>query len=216
MLEIIKMRVAQISDLVRSDGWLFLCRQVVFINHRAIVVEKNLSEVAEHPGSLDASHLKVIEFDPSSFSPGTYRFALASRRLKALHYIEHGCRGFGLVRDDLVVGDMWYCFSETESDPRRIHADLRRFGFTDWDKTFAYTFDIFVIAAERKLGVSAAFQNSAMLILRSKGFTKAFGFYWADNLQAHWCTRVMNKWKKIRSVRVSRFLALTLSAPLRD
>lgn len=134
---------------------------------------------------------------------------LRSRRLKALHNLKVGYGGFALVRDNLVIGDTWHWVSESTDNVRLLHADLRRFGFQSWAKNYIYTFDIFVAPAERKGGTSAAFHNSAMLQLRAKGFTKGYGFYWADNIFAHWCTRVTNKWKKVREVSVSRFLMFT-------
>jgi hypothetical protein len=216
MLDLLRMRASQIADVLRTDGWAALRKQVAYLNRSAIVVEKDLAEIVDRPAPLKAANLSVIELELNSVASGEYRFALASRRLKALHFLEQGYTGFGLVRGGLVVGDMWCCFSETESDPRRVHVDLRRFGFTEWDKTSVYTFDIFVVPAERKSGVAAAFQNAAMLNLRAKGFLKGYGFYWADNLLAHWCTRVMNKWNRIKVVHISRFLILRVAFPSRE
>jgi len=216
MFDVLRLRAAQVADVLRTDGWIFLCKQVAYLNRSAIVVEKEFAEVVDRSAPLQAAGLRVVELERNSVASGAVRFALASRRLKARHLLEHGYIGFGLVRGDLVVGDMWCCFSETESDPKRVHADLRRFGFTEWDKSSVYTFDIFVVPAERKSGVAAAFQNAAMLNLRAKGFRKGYGFYWADNLLAHWCTRVMNKWNRIKIVKISRFLVLTFAFPSRE
>lgn len=212
MLNLAKMRFIQISDLVRSSGWTSLVRELVFLNRTAIVVEKDLSEVKERSEPLERSKLKLLEIDNEMLSSGSYRFAVKHRYLKALNHLKHGHRGFAIARDDVVVGDMWYSPSESTDDPHALHVDLRRFGFKSWTKNSIYTFDIFVAPSERQGGVSAAFQNNAMLCLRSKGYTKAFGFYWADNIPAHWCTSVTNKWKKVRVVRVSRFLIFTKAA----
>jgi len=209
MLDLAKMRLVHISDLVKSTGWNSLVKELVFLKRTAIVVEKDLSVVTERSGPLESSGLKLLEIDNHMVFSGGYRFAVRHRYLKALNYLKHGYRGLAIARDNVVVGDMWYSASETAEDPRVLHVDLRRFGFETWTKTYVYTFDIFVAASERKGGVSAAFQNNAMLYLRSKGYTKAFGFYWADNFAAHWCTHVTNKWKKIRTVNVSRFLIFT-------
>jgi len=215
MFDVLRMRAAQVADVLRTDGVVFLCKQVAYLNRSAIVVKKELAEIVDRPAPLEAANLMVVELERNSVASGALRFALTSRRLKAQHLFDHGYTGFGLVRGDTVVGDMWCCFSETESDPRRVHIDLRRFGFTEWDKSCVYTFDIFVAPAERKSGVAAAFQNAAMLKLRARGFQRGYGFYWADNLQAHWCTRVMNKWSRIKIVKISRLLVLTVAYPSR-
>jgi GNAT superfamily N-acetyltransferase len=208
------MRLAQIADLARSNGWRSVLREMVFFHRTAIVVEKDLSEIANRFELLARARMEIVEIDRKMLSSGAYRFALHSRWLKALHNVERGHRGIALVRDNVVIGDTWYWVSESTDDHRRLHVDLRRFGFKGWSKGYVYTFDIFVAPAERKSGISAAFQNSAMLLLRSKGYTKAFGFYWADNIPAHWCTRVTNKWKKLRAVNASRFLIFTKSVPV--
>ena len=128
--------------------------------------------------------------------------------------MKRGFGGYALAREGVIVGDTWHFVSEATDDPRVLHEDLQRYGFRSWVKSHVYTFDIFVAPAYRKGGVSAAFQNSAMLALRSKGYTKAYGFYWADNIQAQWCTRVTNKWKELRSLKVSRFLIFKWAVPL--
>jgi GNAT superfamily N-acetyltransferase len=212
-IEVLRMRLAQITDLVRSRGWSFFVHELVFLNRTAIVVEKDLSEIVEHPDVLASADLKVIEIDKATLSGGAYRCSLRSRQLKALYHLRHGYSGIALVRGNLIVGDMWYWVSHSTDQSRHEHPDLRRFGFKTWEKDHVYTFDIFVDPAERKDGISAAFQNSAMAILHAKGYTRGFGFYWADNIPAHWCTRVTNKWKKLRAVRLSRFLLATWSKP---
>jgi hypothetical protein len=216
MLDVVKMRVAQISELVRSTGWTSVLRELVFLKRTAILVEKDLSKVTERSGPLESSKLKLLEIDNEMLSSGSYRFAVRHRYLKALNRLKHGYGGLAIARNNVVVGDTWYYVTEATDDPRALHADLRRFGFKTWMKNYVYTFDIFVAPDERKGGVSAAFQNSAMLFLRSKGYTKAFGFYWADNIPAYWCTCVTNKWKKVRAVAVSRFLIFTKAAPPKE
>ena len=208
MLNVLKMRSAQLIDAVRSNGWSSVLREVAFFRRAAIVVEKDLSEVVERP--LASLNLKVLEIDEDMLSSGAYRFAVPNRHLKALHYLQkQKYGGFALARDNVIVGDQWYWVSEATDDPSSLHVDLRRFGFRTWEQTHVYTFDIFVAPSERKQGVSAAFQNNGMLSLRSKGYTKAYGYYFADNIPAFWCTRMTNKWKELRRVGISRILMFT-------
>jgi hypothetical protein len=211
----IRMRLAQVADLVRLNGWSFLFREVLFLKRTAIVVGKDLSELTERSEPLASANLKLLEIDRDMLSSGIYRFAVRYRYLKALNYLKHGYGGHALARDNVIVGDTWHYISEATDDPRVLHEDLRQFGFRSWMKSHVYTFDIFMAPAERKSGVSAAFQNSAMLALRSKGYTKAYGFYWADNIPARWCTRVTNKWKEVQAFSVSRFLIFKRAVPLR-
>jgi GNAT superfamily N-acetyltransferase len=222
MLNVVSIRLAEIVDTVKSKGWnsvfrkgwTWLFREVVFFRRNAILVEKDLSEVAERLEPLASSTLKLLEIDPDMLSSGSYSFAVKHRYLKALHYLKRGYSGFAIARNNVVVGDMWYYSPEPSDDPSILPADLRWFGFRTLQKGEVYTFDIFVAPAERKHGVSAAFQNNAMASLRSKGYTKAYGYYFSDNLPAIWCTRVTNKWKELQAANISRFLTFTRVTPL--
>jgi len=213
LLDVVKMRLAQIGDLARYNGWSFVLKELAFVNRTAVVVEKDLSEIADRAEPLASANLQVVEIDQKLLA-APYRFSSNSRRLKAIHNLKGGYGGMALVRDNVIIGDTWYWIPESTDPNATLHIDLRRFGIKNWSERYVYTFDIFVAHAERKSGVSAAFQNRAMLLLRSKGYTKAFGFYWADNIPAHWCTRVTNKWKKLRDVRVTRFLTFMRAVPV--
>ena len=216
MLNVVKMRLAEIVYSVKSNGWKSLVGGLLFLRRTAVLVEKDLSEVVERPKPLVDSQLKLIEIDKDMLTSGTYRFAVAHRHLKALHYLGNGLGGFAAARNNLIVGDMWYYVSEATDDPSLLHVDLQRFGFKTWRRNDVYTFDIFVVPSERKQGVSAAFQNNAMLLLALKGYTKAYAWYFADNIPAVWCTRVTNKWKELRAVSISRFLIFMKVLPLSE
>jgi hypothetical protein len=210
MLNVLKMRSAQLIDAVRTNGWSSVMRQAAFLRRAAVVVEKDLSEVVERAEPLASLNLQVLEINEDMLCSGEYRFAVPNRHLKALHYVQkHKYGGFALVRDHVIVGDQWYWVSEATDDASSLHEDLRLFGFKTWQPTHVYTFDIFVAPTERKQGVSAAFQNNGMLSLRSKGFTKAYGYHFADNIPAFWCTRMTNKWRELRTVKINRFLMFT-------
>ena len=222
MLNAIRMWRAKFSDFVesrraRSYGWLAILREIVYVRRTAIIVEKDLSEITERLEPLTKCALEMVEITPGMLSSETYRFAVPSRVLKAWTHLQRGHGGFAIVRNQMVVGDAWYYGPEAMEKPAVIES-LRRLGFDTWSKSDVFTLDIYVAPSERKGGVSAAFQNNAMLALRSKGYSKAFGVYYADDLAAYWCTRVTNRWKELRAATVTRFLLLmtfTKEIPLR-
>jgi hypothetical protein len=129
MLDLLRMRFAQMSELVRAAGWASLMRELFFLKRTAIVVEKDLSEVTERSAPLEHSGLKLIEIDNKMLLSGDYRFALEHRYLKALNNLNHGYGGVALARNNTLVGDFWYYVSDTTDDPSTLHVDLRRFGF---------------------------------------------------------------------------------------
>jgi hypothetical protein len=73
MLDGFRMRLAQVTYLVRSDGWSSFSKEVLFLNRTAIVVEKDLSEVTEHLEPLATAKLKVLEIDHRMLYSGAYR-----------------------------------------------------------------------------------------------------------------------------------------------
>lgn len=214
MLNSLKMRILQVSEFIRSRGWAATFHEVVFFGRTAVIIEKDLSEVAERTEPLFKSDLYVREIDASMIESGEYLFAVKSRYYKAVKYLKQGDGGFALVRGRLIVGDTWHWIADGTCKPDELHEDLRCFGFRDWNQADVYGFDMFVAAEERKTGVSAAFQNSVMLSLRAKGCRKMLAYYWADNLRAYWCHRAINKWNELRRVKVSRFLTVMQSSPI--
>jgi hypothetical protein len=214
LLNSLKIRIAQLSELVHSRGLCATFHELVFLLRTAVVIEKDLSEVTERTEPLVRAGLFVREIDQAMLESGEYRFAVKSRYYKALKYLSQGYGGFALVRGRLIVGDTWHWVSGSATAPAEQHADLRRFGFSNWNKADVYTFDLFVVAQERKSGVSAAFQSSVMLSLRAKGCRKMLAFYWADNVRAYWCHRVTNESNELRRVKVSRFLMIMKSCPV--
>jgi len=213
MLETVKMRWAENVYLIRSNGLSSFLREMFFVGRRCILVQKELTEVIDRPEPLTMAGMKVLGIDEAVLTSGLYQFSLKHRHLRACYYSKLGYGGFALARDNVIVGDLWYWPSGCTKDSSDLHEHLRWFGFAEWRKNDVYTFDIFVAPSERKQGVSAAFQNSAMLCLRGKGFTIAYGWYFADNVPAIWCTRITNKWKELRSISVSRLLIFRRLVP---
>jgi hypothetical protein len=93
MLNTLRMRLAQVTQVVRSSGWRSFFKEVLFLNRTAIVVEKNLSELKGSSVQLTSAKLKVVEIDEDLLSSGAYHFVDRSRYLKALNYIKHGSCG---------------------------------------------------------------------------------------------------------------------------
>lgn len=206
MIDKIMMRLLHVYEHIMINGLVSFFRETIYLNRTAILVEKNLSDIEERPGPIANAGLKLIEIDADTLLSGGCRFAVNHRRLKALHYVKQGFRGHAITRDNLIIGEIWYYASETTTDSSELHSDLKWLGFKNWSKDYVYSFDIFVCPTERQNGVSAALQNNAMVSIRSKGFSKAYAYYWGDNIPAVWNTRVINKWKELDMFCVSRFL----------
>lgn len=55
MLDIPRTRIAQIADLLQSNGWRFVLKEMLLRRRRAILVEKNLFEIQGRPDILAGS-----------------------------------------------------------------------------------------------------------------------------------------------------------------
>src|SRR5271157_1872472 len=170
------MRLVQIADMARSNGWASVLREMVFLHRTAIVVEKDLSEITDRPELLANSKMQVVEIDRNMLFSGAYRFALRSRKLKALHNVERGYCGLALVRDNVVIGDTWYWVSKSTDNPRLWHVDLRRFGFKSWSKSYVYTFDIFVAPPNGKVAYQQRSRTARCFFFVREDIPRHLGF----------------------------------------
>lgn len=207
MIDVIRMRSIQIYEFVRTNGWSSFFKEVVYRRRKAIVVKKDLSETKERTDVLKQFNVEFVEIDRESISCKKYQYRFKNRYLKALYYLEKGYGGHAIVKGGEIIGDIWY-FAPDRS--QGDHPDLKWLDI-QLSSNDIYSFDIFLILPERGNNFSALLQNNAMHALYKKGYENAFAFYWADNIPAVWNTRVVNKWKELKSLRMNRFLFLKKS-----
>jgi hypothetical protein len=202
MIDVIRMRSVQIYEFLRTNGWSSFFREVVYRRRKAIVVKKTLCETRDRTEELRQRNVEFVEIDQESLVHKKYQYRFKNRYLKALHYLGKGYGGHAIVKEGEIIGDIWY-FAPDKSpdghrDPQWLDIQL--------SNRDIYSFDIFLIPAERGNNFSALLQNNAMHALCKKGYENAFAFYWADNIPAVWNTRVINKWKELKTLRMNRFL----------
>ena len=63
VLDVTKMRLAQIADVIKTNGWSALVRDTVYFGRIAIFVEKDLAEIRERAEPLASSGLTMVEID---------------------------------------------------------------------------------------------------------------------------------------------------------
>jgi hypothetical protein len=198
------MRAVQIYEFIRSNGWNAFFKEVIYWNRMAIVVEKDLAEAKFREDLFRDANVEFVELHPETFSKRKFAYAFKNRSLKAMHYFGRGYGCHALVRGNEVIGDTWY-YAPGGSNGPSDHSDLHWLGIT-LGSDAVYSFDIYFVPAERGKNLSAALQSGSMHALHRKGYKKAVGYYWADNIPAVWNTRVINRWKEMKAIAVSRFL----------
>ena len=110
---------------------------------------------------------------------------------------------FAMVRDGVVIGDLWYVSRATSRAPR-LHPHLQWFGI-DPGPDEVYMFDMQVDPNERGNSLTTWFLTSVLFKLRENGYNKAYGYFAAQNVPALWVHRLIGYEEKPHFV-VQRFL----------
>ena len=204
MIRALIIRLLRIWDSIKTDGMVFFLHERIWINRKAVIIEKDLCGINKSKSFLQNSNMRFDEITKDKMNDKRYQFAVKNRYLKALQYLNEGYCGHVLVKGNVVIGDVWHS-ATIKGGKLSVHPDIQRFGIES-SKDYAYSFDQFVVPTERGNKVAAALLDGQVHSLNDKGYSKVLGYYWADNLPAVWNARVMNKFKELRTLRVYRFI----------
>lgn len=204
MIRYFYMRIVQSFEFIKYNGILRYLKETIYFRRKTIIVQKNLDEAKFDAEFLKRNGVRFLEINANTYPIRTFEYAEKNRHLKALYYLSCGYNGHALVKSNKIIADIWYCgYDRFGHLP--YHPDLDWFGIKLIPGE-VYSFDIYLIPDERGNNLSAVLQDSACYDLFKKGNKRAFGYYWADNTPAVWNTRVINRWKKVGQIRVTRLL----------
>lgn len=200
MLENIGLIFYLVVEALAERKFLHMVRQQVFRQRLITPVVMDLS-------TLDPSQRvdsDFIELDLSSVRRRKISFAVRSRKFKAIRNLRRGMRGFALVKDSVVVGDLW-CVAPLEKGRLVTHPDLDMLKISCIEGE-AYAQDMLIDPAYRGKNLAVQLQRSLQLTLKKEGWRKVYGCYWDDNIPAMWMHRML-KFKELSKCRVSRFFS---------
>lgn len=203
MIDYCKMRFLQVAETVKLNGMSKLLREIIYFNKVAIPVEMDLSNLRPEKDFVRPSNEQLIEITTEMMRQRSLVYPIRSRYLKAENYLKAGYLGFAMVKGDTVSGDIW-CSASTNPKAGMSHPDEAWLSIR-CQKNEVYTFDMYVNPESRGSNLAAALQNGALHKLRKKGFCKAYGFFWADNIPALWVHRIL-RWKELKKVKATRFI----------
>ena len=203
MIQYCRMRYVQIMETMKLSSVGKLLRQVIYLDREAVPVEMDLSDIRPLGDFKLQSDVRLIEIKPDMIRQRTLTYPIESRYLKAGCYLDTGYRGFALVTADAVCGDIWCAVAPNPRDGL-IHPDEKWLQIRCQSKE-VYAFDMYVDPEKRGSNLAVALQNGALHELKKLGFTKVYGFFWADNIAALWTHRTL-RWKELRRVKASRFI----------
>jgi GNAT superfamily N-acetyltransferase len=178
-----------------------LFKRQVCRNRLVTPVEMDLTAPLPEGGLPANSEFRFVELDPGDIRAGKWTFSIRSRGIKALRNIKREMRGFALVREDKIIGDVW-CVVPLSGKPAN-HPDLTMLGLICKDGE-AYAFDMLIDPTYRGKNLAVPFQRNIQRTLKDEGFVKVYGAYYDDNLPALWMHRML-RFKELPKRKVSRF-----------
>ncbi|MCK4786628.1 MAG: hypothetical protein KAV87_22910 [Desulfobacteraceae bacterium] len=203
MINYIYMRFLHVIEFVQDKGFSQLFQEVIYFNREAIVVEKDLISCQPIINKMQGTNVECIEIKKELFEGSNkFIFSQKNRLFKMKHYLDKGYNGYALLKDNIVIGDIWF-YSPAYSYYHE-HPDCKWLGLKCSEKDI-YGFDMFLLPTERGNNLAVFFQNRSLLSLRDKGYKKVYGYFWSDNIPALWTHR-MQKWNEINKVKKNRFL----------
>lgn len=202
-----KMRLYHIAETIRFNGLLYLFREIMYRNREAILVEKDLSSLQSQEDALRRAGLHIEEITRPAITSHALQYRVKNRFLKAAHYLDKGYSGLALVSGNEVNGDIWYSAASTAHDGA-VHPDVKWLGIRCEDN-YAYTFDMYLNPGKRGGTIATLLQLGAMHELKKKGFDKAFGYFWTNNIPALWVHRML-KWSERARIKVTRFFFIKI------
>lgn len=195
-----RIRFNQVLETWKTAGFRSVVSKTFLLNKEIVIAEKDLASLKGFTISAGKGDVEFIEINGN---PGEERFfyGLKSRRLKRVRNLDRRYRGFGLIRDNEVIGDVWY-FDRTGSSGGKNHPDVKRLGIPLADNE-VYLFDMYVKPEERGGGLVNFMMWNALRALKERGFVKAYGYYVTGNVPALWVHRTLGyrevsklKWRK--------------------
>jgi len=205
VLTSINMRFHEVLEAMYVGGlWNVLSKRIYF-NKSVTLVEMDLGSLPTGEDPLAGKPYEILRLTPEMITNGKWPFPVKSRQLKAYCNLKEGLRGYALVRENLVVGDIW-CACPVTLDERVCHSDIEWLGI-DNKAGEVYAFDMYIDPRERGNSLAAPFQKTTLQALKADGYSKVYGYYWTDYLPALWMHRLL-KWRERGRIRVWRFFSV--------
>jgi GNAT superfamily N-acetyltransferase len=212
MLEHLNMIFHMIWESLTQGKLMDILQDQIWNRKVAIPVEMDLTKLSSQTDlfkGLEDSYFTELKLE--KLQGRDWSFTLPSRRYKAIRNLKRGLRGFGLIKDSKVVGDIW-CIAPTEANKPVHHPELDMLGIHAKENE-VYAFDMLIDPDYRGKNLAVPIQRALQLALKAEGYPLIYGFYWQDNIPAMWMHRSL-KFRELPKRWVSRFFLIKRFGPL--
>jgi hypothetical protein len=210
VLDKLALRFHEVIEALKEGGGQNLLQKRVFFNRTLMPCEMDLVALPEIKKPLLENPYRFLPLTMELVDDSSLEFAVRSRGLKAKCNIRKGLNAYALIKDNLVVGDIW-CDCPSGLDGKVHHPDLKWLGIENQPGE-VYAFDMFIDSSERGNNLAVPFMKSFLYALKERGFRKAYGYYWCDYLPALWMHRLL-KFEERGRLKTWRFLFVRGSTP---
>jgi len=211
VIDRILLRIQEVVDAFKDGGWKNLLEKRFYFNRVLTPCEMDLESLPELEKPALDKPFQIVQLTEELAESGNLVFPVKSRHLKAKVKMRKGLSCFVLLKDQLVVGDIW-CDCPADRDEKASHADLGWLGIENRPGE-VYAFDMFIEPKERGSNLAGPFMKGFLYVLKDRGFRRAYGYYWSDYLPALWMHRIL-KFKEREQMKVWRFLSLRGGKPI--
>jgi len=141
-------------------------------------------DVPENP--LYGSEYQLIELNLDGIYNVKWHFLEAPRRSRAIRNLNRKMRGFGLAKDSLIVGDIWF-LTPQNSNPISLNMLGITCGALD-----VYSTDASLVLAYRGRKLSIPLNQAFEIHLKREGWKNNYLGFYADNIAAVKMHRALN------------------------
>jgi GNAT superfamily N-acetyltransferase len=173
------------------DGISKTFKDLVYFNREIILVEKDL--LSWEPKKYDKTHEYIsIDRENSKLMEDRFKLPLFD------HYAQNNCYTIIAVKDDKCLGFIRWTHDKN-------FQDLKKFGIELQDDQ-AYMFDFFIFPEYRGSSAGKDISHYTIQNLKNKGYSKYYGFFFADNFPALWWHRTICKTKEFKKIKTHKFV----------
>jgi GNAT superfamily N-acetyltransferase len=188
----LRIKYLQFLEQWRREDFLSTCGRALgksfYKTSEMVPAEKSLETLREIKEPEGGPYV-FIDIGPENFSTRSLLYPRLSRYEYAKNYFRKGYRMIAMVRDQVVVGDIWYVSRKMARD-RKIHSDLLWFKIDLADDEI-YLFDMYLNSDQRGGGLATYFHGSVLKVMRDRGVRKAYGCFEVGNIPAMWMHRLV-------------------------